>query len=81
MVLYEMQAQCEENILNENNRGEMCYLLPDGKRKNQRSRKKLDTKWELNEVNEIVKQVMGTQERASTTNKQPVSTMQNRSVL
>ena len=35
----------------------------------------------MNEVKEIVKQAMGTQERAPPTNKQPASTTQDRSVL
>ena len=35
----------------------------------------------MNEVKEIVKEAMGTQERAPTTHKQPASTMQDRSVL
>ena len=36
---------------------------------------------DVNEVKEIVTEAMGTQERAPTTNKQPASTMQDRSVL
>ena len=35
----------------------------------------------MNEVKEIVKQAMGTQERAPTINKQPASATQDRSVL
>ena len=36
-VLHEMQAQGGKNILNEKTRGEMCNVLPVGKRKNQQS--------------------------------------------
>ena len=41
----------------------------------------VEKKCDVNEVKEIVKEALGTQERAPTTNKQPASTMQDRSVL
>ena len=69
MVLHEMQAQGRKNILKEKTIEEKCatYCQMVNQRIDE-VEKKLETKCDVSEVKEIVKQAMGTQE---TTNKQP----------
>ena len=76
------KPKVEKNILKEKTIEEKCatYCQMVNQRIDE-VEKKLETKCDVNEVKEIVKEALGTKERAPTINKQPANTMQDRSVL